>query len=132
MCSGLRKIIEDASSPSHRLNISELHSSITMINLMKGLFTMLTNYERETYFSFNEAQSEAVMFTHNASIIRKYKNAMCEYPEIKLVRENEDGSCQFIMPKKWFAPRLPAKLTPEQRAAYVERGKKLAKLLHGT
>lgn len=64
--------------------------------------------------------------------IRKYKNAMCEYPEIKLVRENEDGSCQFIMPKKWFAPRLPAKLTPEQRAAYVERGKKLAKLLHGT
>lgn len=30
---------------------------------------MLTNYERETYFSFNEAQSEAVMFTHNASII---------------------------------------------------------------
>lgn len=65
---------------------------------------MLTNYERETYFSFNEAESEAVMFTHNASIIRKYKNAMCEYPEIKLVRENEDGSCQFIMPKKWFAP----------------------------
>lgn len=93
---------------------------------------MLSTYERETYFSFNEAESEAVMFTHNASIIRKYKNAMCEYPEIKLVRENEDGSCQFIMPKKWFAPRLPAKLTPEQRAAYVERGKKLAKLLHGT
>ena len=47
---------------------------------------MLSPYERETYFSFNEAQSEAVMFTHNASIIRKYKNAMCEYPEIKLVR----------------------------------------------
>jgi len=30
MCSGLRKIIEDASSLSHRLNISELHSFITM------------------------------------------------------------------------------------------------------
>ena len=48
MCSGSRKIIEDASSLSHRLNISELHSSITMINLMKGLFTMLSPYERET------------------------------------------------------------------------------------
>ena len=32
MCSGLRKIIEDASSLSHRLNISELHSFITMNN----------------------------------------------------------------------------------------------------
>lgn len=50
MSFGLRKIIEDASSLSHRLNISELHSFITMINLMKGLFTMLSPYERETYF----------------------------------------------------------------------------------
>lgn len=30
MSFGLRKIIEDVSSPSHRLNISELHSFITM------------------------------------------------------------------------------------------------------
>lgn len=35
MCSGLRKIIEDVSSLSHRLNISELHSSITMNNLTR-------------------------------------------------------------------------------------------------
>ena len=83
-------------------------------------------------FNFNEAEKDAVVFTYNASLIRKLKNAMDEYPAIQLIRENEDGSCQFIMPKKWFAPRLPAKLTPEQRAAYVERGKKLAKLLHGT
>ena len=33
MCSGLRKIIEDASSLSHRLNISEPHSFITMNNI---------------------------------------------------------------------------------------------------
>lgn len=30
MCSGLRKTIEDVSSLFHRLNISELHSFITM------------------------------------------------------------------------------------------------------
>lgn len=32
---------------------------------------MLSPYERETYFSFNEAEKEAVVFTYNASLIRK-------------------------------------------------------------
>lgn len=38
MCSGLRKIIEDASSLSHRLNISELHSFITMNNIERLIY----------------------------------------------------------------------------------------------
>lgn len=60
---------------------------------------MLSPYEKETYFNFNEAEKEAVVFTYNASLIRKLKNAMDEYPAIQLIRENEDGSCQFVVPK---------------------------------
>ena len=49
---------------------------------------MLSPYERETYFSFNEAEKEAVVFTYNASLIRKLKNAMEEHAEINLVKDN--------------------------------------------
>ncbi len=42
MCSGLRKIIEDASSLSHRLNILELHSFITMNDTEMGVVYCLS------------------------------------------------------------------------------------------
>ena len=32
---------------------------------------MLSPYEKETYFNFNEAEKAAVGFTYNASLIRK-------------------------------------------------------------
>lgn len=48
---------------------------------------MLSPYEKETYFNFNEAEKDAVVFTYNASLIRKLKNAMDEYPAIQLIRE---------------------------------------------
>lgn len=51
---------------------------------------MLTNYERETYFNFNEAEKEAVVFTYNASLIRKLKNATEEHAEINLVKDNPE------------------------------------------
>ena len=34
---------------------------------------MLTNYEKETYFNFNEAEKEAVVFTYNTSLILSCK-----------------------------------------------------------
>lgn len=67
--------------------------------IQKGLSVMLTNYEKETYFNFNEAEKEAVISTYNSSLIRKLKNAMGEYTEIKLVKDNPDGYCEFIIPK---------------------------------
>lgn len=60
---------------------------------------MLSPYEKETYFNFNEAEKDAVVFTYNASLIRKLKNAMEEHAEINLVKDNPDGSCEFIIPK---------------------------------
>lgn len=37
--------------------------------IQKGLSVMLTNYEKETYFNFNEAEKEAVISTYNSSLI---------------------------------------------------------------
>lgn len=76
---------------------------------------MLSLYEKETYFCIasqyeslcfsttdlisNEAEKEAVISTYNSSLIRKLKNAMEEHAEINLVKDNPDGSCEFIIPK---------------------------------
>ena len=81
---------------------------------------MLSLYEKETYFNFNEAEKDAVVFTYNASLIRKLKNAMDEYPAIQLIRENEDGSCQFVVPKKWCKVSFPRILSDEQKAKMTE------------
>lgn len=93
---------------------------------------MLTNYERETYFNFNEAEKEAVVFTYNASLIRKLKNAMEEHAEINLVKDNPDGSCEFIIPKnvtvlankvrqKWCKVSIPRVISEEERLAMASR-----------
>lgn len=92
---------------------------------------MLTNYEKETYFNFNEAEKEAVISTYNSSLIRKLKNAMGEYAEIKLVKDNPDGYCEFIIPKnvtvlankvrqKWCKVSFPRILSDEQKAKMTE------------
>ena len=52
--------------------------------------------------------------------IRKLKNAMGEYAEIKLVKDNPDGYCEFIIPKKWCKVSFPRILSDEQKAKMTE------------
>lgn len=82
---------------------------------------MLSPYEKETYFNFNEAEKDAVVFTYNASLIRKLKNAMEEHAEISLVKDNPDGSCEFIIPKKWCKVSIPRVISEEERLAMASR-----------
>ena len=72
-------------------------------------------------FNFNEAEKEAVVFTYNASLIRKLKNAMEEHAEINLVKDNPDGSCEFIIPKKWCKVSIPRVISEEERLAMASR-----------
>lgn len=87
----------------------------------------LTAYEMETHFNCNMAEKDGTYSTYNKVWIRKLKNAMPDYPEIKLVvdRTDDDGYCEFVLPKKWVEPRLPRRYTEEQRAVFAERGRKL-------
>ena len=52
--------------------------------------------------------------------IRKLKNAMGEYAEIKLVKDNPDGYCEFIIPKKWCKVSFHRILSDEQKAKMTE------------
>lgn len=45
---------------------------------------------------------------------------MGEYAEIKLVKDNPDGYCEFIIPKKWCKVSLPRILSDEQKAKMTE------------
>lgn len=121
MCSGLRKIIEDASSLSHRLNISELHSFITMNNIERLFGTCYPFMRKKLILISNEAEKEAVISTYNSSLIRKLKNAMEEHAEINLVKDNPDGSCEFIIPKKWCKVSIPRVISEEEKLAMALR-----------
>ncbi len=45
---------------------------------------------------------------------------MGEYTEIKLVKDNPDGYCEFIIPKKWCKVSFPRILSDEQKAKMTE------------
>lgn len=45
---------------------------------------------------------------------------MGEYAEIKLVKDNPDGYCEFIIPKKWCKVSFPRILSDEQKAKMTE------------
>jgi len=52
--------------------------------------------ERETIILFNEAESEAEIYTYNQKLISKLK----KHPEIaKLKRSDDTGAYTFILPK---------------------------------
>ena len=53
--------------------------------------------------------------------IRKLKNAMEEHAEINLVKDNPDGSCEFIIPKKWCKVSIPRVISEEERLAMASR-----------
>ena len=72
-------------------------------------------------FNFNEAEPNAVVSTYNASISRKLQNAMDEHPEIKLVKQNDDGYFEFVVPKKWCKVSIPRVLSDDERTALSER-----------
>lgn len=56
--------------------------------------------------------------------IRKLKNAMEEHAEINLVKDNPDGSCEFIIPKKWCKVSFPRVISEEERLARASRLRK--------
>lgn len=81
----------------------------------------LSQYERETIISYNEANRTATVYTHNRALLRKLKTLAVERP----------GECQqrrgieFTVPKTWvhvYPPRdaSPAELKQLRRELPVE------------
>ncbi len=79
----------------------------------------LTNYERETIISYNEAEKTANVYTHNKSLRRKLEKLAAERPEEcwleKVSRFGE--AVDYTVPKAWVKITPTRILSEEQRAA---------------
>ena len=82
----------------------------------------LTNYERETIITYNEADKTAQVYTCNNALIRKLDNLCAESKEFLIVREDE-YSKTYELPKKYVSIRAPYKMSEEQRKKLSERAK---------
>ena len=71
---------------------------------------MLTNYERETIITFNEAETDCEVFTYNQKLINKLKKRCESHPNLyRKVSEDKFGGCTFSFPKTLLtiSPRVP-------------------------
>ena len=77
----------------------------------------LSNIEKETVVSFNEAEATASVYTHNEALKRQLLELCRSYPEqVCQTAANDWGGLTFDLPKKWLRVVPPRVLTPAQRA----------------
>lgn len=77
----------------------------------------LTNVERETILSFNEAERTANVYTHNAALQKQLLELCRTHPEqVRQTAANDWGGLTFELPKKWLKVSPPRVLSPAQRA----------------
>ena len=82
----------------------------------------LSNYERETIITFNEAEPTAVVYTCNRKLQNKLNKLVGDNSNIS-VRRKDDESVTYVVPKKWIKVSSPRQVnyTDEQKAAMAER-----------
>ena len=78
----------------------------------------LSNEEKETIITFDETPADAVIFTYN----RKWQTHLEKKLGLKPIMDNGYGGKEYHIPKGRIPlPRVPRKLSPEQREKLVER-----------
>ena len=77
----------------------------------------LTNVERETIATFNEAERMANVYTYNAALQKQLLELCRTHPEqVRQTAANDWGGLTFELPKKWLKVSPPRVLSPAQRA----------------
>lgn len=67
-----------------------------------------TKAEQETIIRYDRADSNAVIYTFEPSLKRKLKKFAEEYSEaVQLLREDDNGSITYSLPKKLISIRKP-------------------------
>jgi len=78
-----------------------------------------TLLERETIILFNEAESEAEIYTYNQKLINRFK----KHPTVaKLKRRDDTGAYTFVVPKKQLTISVREPITEELRAIRRKTG----------
>lgn len=83
-------------------------------------------WERETIITFNDAEKKASYYTCNKARMAQLKELAKEYPDAVKITRDEDWCVEADLPKKWVKIKPPRKLTEEQYAELVRRGKELS------
>ena len=88
---------------------------------------MLTNFERETIITFNEAETDCEVYTYNQKLIRKLTERCESHPNLyQKVSEDKFGGCTFTFPKTLLtiSPRVPMSndLREMRRRNAIENG----------
>lgn len=77
----------------------------------------LTNVEKETILTFDEAGCMASIYTHNEALKRQLSELCQTHPEqVRQTAANAWGGLTFELPKKWLRVTPPRVLSPAQRA----------------
>ena len=79
----------------------------------------LSLYERETIITYNEAESEASVYTHNKALRRTLDKLAQERPEdCRVDRVGHGGAAaDYTIPKAWVKIRPPRVASEAQKAA---------------
>lgn len=80
--------------------------------------TKLSKYEKETIVLFNEAESEASIYTFNADLKRRLSEFSRKYPLLcRLESSTPEGSVTYVMDKSRLSIRLVPPYSEERRQA---------------
>lgn len=83
----------------------------------------LTLEEKETIILFNEADSQAKVYTCNKSMMRQLDELCKNSVEITEVLKDEHSKT-YLLPKKWIKVRKPRQLSVEKRTELALRAKR--------
>lgn len=76
----------------------------------------LSKYEKETIVNFNEGETEAVIYTHNADLKRRLAEFSVKYPALCWLKcQNEVGGMTYVMDKTRISIRLVPPYSEERR-----------------
>ena len=85
----------------------------------------LSKYEQETIINFNVAESDAVVFTRDKSVIRKLDALVNEFPEVYRCIGETDIDKTYSMPKQYVSYRKPRRISEDVKKRRRELMKSL-------
>ncbi len=83
----------------------------------------LSKYEQETIINFNVAESDAVVFTRDKSVIRKLDALVTEFPEVYKCIGETDIDKTYSMPKQYVSYRKPRRISERAKKQKREQMK---------
>lgn len=86
---------------------------------------VLTKYEQETIINFNVAESDAVVYTRDKSVMRKLDALVNDCPEVYRCIAETDIDKTYVMPKKYVKYRKPRRISDEVKKRRQELMKSL-------